>query len=108
MPDGHYSLRYNGNSLNPTSGLTLLGIRSRRSCFGWFRVQQFSEAGIISHVLEVRIVAGLKPVVGIQANGFAQVLQGTFYLARKAIQHRETIKRKICLGILLEDLLQVG
>src|SRR5579864_8319284 len=71
-------------------------------------IEQFSKPGIISHVLKVRIVAGLEAVLGIQADGFTQILERAFNLPGKAINHGHAVIGEVCLGIALEDFFHVG
>src|SRR6476646_2469283 len=95
-----------GDGMRVALALPLVGVRRRK--IGRLRIEQFRKPGIISHILEVRIVAGLEAVLRIQPNGFTQVLERTFNLASKAINHLHAVIGKIGLGIALENFLHVS
>src|SRR5579864_2097873 len=89
-----------GDGMRVALALPLVG-GGRRKISG-FGIKQFSKPWIVSHILEVRIVAGLETVLRIQPDGFTQVFERAFNLAGKAIHHGHAVISEVRLGIALE------
>src|SRR5713226_9924423 len=71
---------------------------------GRFWIEQLGEPRIVGHVLEVRIIAGLKTVLRIHADGIAQISKGAFHLTSQAVNHGHAVKSEVGFGILFQDL----
>src|ERR1051326_582390 len=70
-------------------------------------IEELCKTRIFRHVLEIGVVARLKTVLWIQADGLIQVLERSFYLSRQAIDDGHAVVSEVGLAILLENLLQV-
>src|SRR6266568_1159176 len=60
-----------------------------------FRIEQLGKAGIVSHVSEIGIVAGLEAVAGIEPDCFGQVLETLAGAAGKTFKHGEAVPDKV-------------
>src|SRR5579883_981031 len=72
-----------------------------------FRIKQLSKARIINHVLEIRVGARLNAVLAIQLDRRSQMLQAFLRLSRHAVQHRQSVMRKVRPLVLFQDIFQV-
>src|SRR5438445_7187662 len=95
-----------GDGMRAALALPLFGTGRWQICR--LRIQQLSEARIVRHVLEVRVVACLEAVLRIQTDGFAKVFQRAFHLAGETIHHGQAVIGKIGPGIALEYLFHVS
>ena len=57
-----------------------------------FGVEEFGEAGVVGHALEVGVGAGLDAVLGVEADGFGEVLDAVLGVAGHAGEQGEAVE----------------
>ena len=71
-------------------------------------VEEFGEAWVVCHVLEVGVGAGLDAVARIETDGLGEVLEAIVGVAGHAGEDGETVKGKIGAVVLGEDGFEMG
>jgi len=72
----------------------------RRSDLG---IEEFGEARVVRHVLEVGVGAGLDAVARVEADGLGEVLQAVVGISGHAGEDGESVKGIVGAGVLCED-----
>ena len=70
-------------------------------------VEEFGEAGVVGHVLEVGVGAGLDAVAGVLADGLGEVLEAGVRVAGHAGEDGEAVEGVVGLVVGLEDGLEL-
>src|ERR1035441_7928206 len=71
-------------------------------------VEEFGEAGVVGHILEVGVGAGLDAVFCVEADGLSEVFEAGVGFAGHAGEDGETIEGVVGLIVLGEDFLVMG
>src|SRR5436305_13329559 len=70
-------------------------------------VEELGEEGVVGHVLEVGVGAGLDPVAGVLADGLGEVFEAGVGIAGHAGEDGETVEDVVGLVVGLEDGLEL-
>ncbi len=71
-------------------------------------VEEFGEAGVVGHILEVGVGAGLDTVFGVEPDRLSEVLETGVGLSGHAGEDGETIEGVVGLFVFGDDLLELG
>jgi len=72
-----------------------------------FGVEEFGEAGVVGYGVEVGVGAGLEAVLGVEADGFGEVVDALLGVAGHAGEQGEAVEGVVRGFVLQENLLEV-
>src|SRR6202158_4211970 len=72
-----------------------------------FGIEQLGEARIVGYVAEVRVIAGLKTIAGVEPDGLGQVLETLRGAPGEALQHGQAIPDEVERGTLAGEVLEM-